>query len=107
MIAGSALETSKSVLDYGPWDDSLCDPDHTVVGSLYLPIGDWPEGNMPAETQMLKHAGVLMQQNFLNIHTAFHSIMLRHGMDQETLNEWSRRTTHGELSFLFIFFVHI
>jgi hypothetical protein len=37
-----------------------------------------------------------MRQSFLNIHRAYHSILLQHGMSQETLDEWSRHIDKGE-----------
>jgi hypothetical protein len=43
-LAGSSLEIAEDVLDTGPWDDELCDPETTVVGEVYLPIGPWAEG---------------------------------------------------------------
>jgi len=45
---------------------------------------------------MLQYVGVLMRQNLLSIHRAFHAIMLDHGMDQATLDDWSRHVHEGE-----------
>jgi hypothetical protein len=48
------------------------------------------------DTQMLQYAGTLMRQNFLNLHRAYHGILLRHGMSQEMVNEWSRQVDEGK-----------
>jgi hypothetical protein len=45
-LAGSSLDIAEEVLDKGPWDHVLCDPDTTVVGGVYLPIGPWAEGEL-------------------------------------------------------------
>lgn len=44
VLAGSGLEFSPVILDNGPWDHELCDPETIVAGSLYLPIGPWAQG---------------------------------------------------------------
>lgn len=49
-----------------------------------------------AETQILRYAGTLVRQNFLNIHRAWHPILRQYHMDQETLDEWSRQVETGE-----------
>jgi len=43
-MAGSDLANAPETLDRGPRDFELCDPDATMIGSVYLPIGPWPEG---------------------------------------------------------------
>jgi hypothetical protein len=84
-----------------------------MIGSVYLPIGPWPEGlfetlwqrtlftkaigNDFAETQILHYVGTLVRQNFLNIHRAWHPILRQYHMNQETLNEWSRQVETGEV----------
>ncbi|KAG8835432.1 hypothetical protein FRC17_003331 [Serendipita sp. 399] len=42
------------------------------------------------QTQTLQYAGILMRQNFLSIHRAFHAILRKHGMQQEVLDEWAK-----------------
>lgn len=39
---------------------------------------------------MLQYVGVLIRQVFMNIHRAYHSILLKHGMSREKLEEWSQ-----------------
>lgn len=111
-LAGSCIDISEEVLDNGPWDDELCDPDTTVVGGVYLPIGPWAEGELtdskfiisrlidalgsnPEETQMLKYAGILMRQNFLASHRGYHPMLLKQGIDHETLEDWSKHVQQG------------
>jgi hypothetical protein len=106
------LDISEEVLDNGPWDHELCDPDTTVVGGVYLPIGPWAEGELidskftisrligalgstPEETQMLKYAGILMRQNFLSVHRAYHPMLLKQGVDPTTLKDWSENVQRG------------
>lgn len=38
---------------------------------------------------MLRYVGMLIRQDFLNIHRAWHSILLRHGVTQAALSSWS------------------
>jgi hypothetical protein len=54
------------------------------------------------ETQLLKYVGTLTRQNFLNVHRAYHAILLKHGVDQETLDEWSRHTDEGQWNQSFV-----
>jgi len=124
-IAGADLETAEDLFDLGLWDHPLCDPATARSGGVDLPIGPWAKSKLTqppksssgirsperlvmwvliplliaedaGETQLLKYVGVLMLQNFLNVHRAFHSILLKHGMDQETLNEWSAHVDEGK-----------
>jgi hypothetical protein len=37
-----------------------------------------------------------MRQVFLNIHRAYHAILLRHGMTREKVEEWSQNADEGE-----------
>jgi hypothetical protein len=110
-LAGSSLDIAEEILDNGPGDDELCDPDTTVVGEVYLPIGPWAEGkstdfqlmtrlivalgSTPEETQMLKYVGILMRQNFLATHRAYHRVLLKQGMDPTTLEDWSEQVQQG------------
>lgn len=48
-----------------------------------------------AQTQQLGYVGSLMRQVILNVHKAYHPILLRYGMDQEVLDEWSRIIEEG------------
>lgn len=57
-------------------------------------------GSTPTQTQMLQYAGMLTRLAFSKIHRAYHPILLRHGMDQETLDEWSRKADEGTKPFL-------
>jgi hypothetical protein len=52
-------------------------------------------GSDPSENQILQYVGLLTRQNFLSIHRAYHAIMLKHGMDQATLDEWSKHVDQG------------
>lgn len=45
-IAGSNLGTAEELIDNGPWDHELCDPEATVTGGVYLPIGPWATGKL-------------------------------------------------------------
>lgn len=47
------------------------------------------------QTQLLQYAGALMRLNFMNVHKAFHAVLLRHGMDQVTLDAWSKKADDG------------
>jgi hypothetical protein len=53
------------------------------------------------QSQQLMFAGALMRQVFMNIHRAYHAILLRHGMDQATLNVWSEKVEKGKPIFHF------
>lgn len=55
-----------------------------------------PPASDPTEDQVLRYAGILMQQVFLNLHKAFHPILLRHAMKSETLNDWSQQAEKGK-----------
>lgn len=88
-ISGACLTRTDEVDDLGLWDAPLCDPETACSGGVDLPIGPWPQGKDLSETQLLQYVGVLVRQNLLSIHRAYHSIMLKNGMDQATLDEWS------------------
>lgn len=53
-------------------------------------------GSNDEETQLLRKAGTLMVQNVLSIQRAFHPILRKHGMDQETLSTWSHKAEKGQ-----------
>ncbi|PVF94108.1 hypothetical protein CPB86DRAFT_713818 [Serendipita vermifera] len=90
MTAGSCMMRSSELFDLGFWDYPLMDPETARSGGLYLPIGPWPKASNTVDTQVLQYGGMLMRQSFLNIHRAYHAILLQHGMSQETLDEWSK-----------------
>ncbi|KAG8816468.1 hypothetical protein FRC17_000326 [Serendipita sp. 399] len=50
----------------------------------------------PIQTQTLQYVGILMRQNFLNLHRAFHAILRKHGMQQHVLEEWARQVDEGQ-----------
>lgn len=52
-------------------------------------------GRNNAETQLLQYVGILMRQNLRSIQRAYHAIMLKQGMDQATLDEWSDHVDEG------------
>ncbi|KIM25818.1 hypothetical protein M408DRAFT_330998 [Serendipita vermifera MAFF 305830] len=89
-ILGASLTRADEVDDLGLWDAPLCDPETACSGGIDLPIGPWPQGKDLEETQLLQCAGVFMHQNISSVHRAYHGIMLKAGMDQATLDEWSR-----------------
>jgi hypothetical protein len=37
-----------------------------------------------------------MQNSLLDVHVAWQTFLLRHGVDNETVQEWSRNTDHGK-----------
>ncbi|PVF94115.1 S-adenosyl-L-methionine-dependent methyltransferase [Serendipita vermifera] len=90
-LAGSCVHRSSELIDLGLWDYPLMDPETARAGGLYLPIGPWAKGSSVVDTQMLQYGGALMRQSFLNIHRAYHAILLQHGMSRNVLNEWSRQ----------------
>jgi hypothetical protein len=49
----------------------------------------------PAKARKLQVAGELMQSAIHDVHIAWQTFFLRHGMDNETLQEWSRNTDQG------------
>lgn len=53
-----------------------------------------------AQSQLLDYVGALMRLNFMKVHWAYHAVLLKHGIDQATLDEWSRKADDG----LFVFF---
>ncbi|PVG03326.1 hypothetical protein CPB86DRAFT_793754 [Serendipita vermifera] len=89
IIAGACLERSKEIVEGGFFDHPLMDPETAACGGVMLPVGPWAKGSSVTETQMLQYAGILMRQNLLNIHRAYHPILVRHGMDPAVLEEWS------------------
>jgi hypothetical protein len=52
-------------------------------------------GSTPEETQMLKYVGILMRQNFLASHRAYHMMLRKQGMDPATLDDWSEHVQQG------------
>ncbi|KAG8835431.1 hypothetical protein FRC17_003330 [Serendipita sp. 399] len=89
-IAGSNIEASKEVLERGFWSYALVDPETAVGGHFFCPLGSWATADNPNQTQTLQYVGVLMRQNFLNLHRAYHAILRKHGMQQQVLDEWAK-----------------
>jgi hypothetical protein len=101
MLAGSCLNRSTEFLERGLWNHELCDPDTAASGGVYLPLGPWPVAETLDETHVLQYVGVLMRQVFLNIHRAYHSILLRHGLTRAKVEQWSQDADEGELIIVF------
>jgi hypothetical protein len=51
-----------------------------------------------AHLQQLQYAGALIRQVFLNIHKAYHGILVKNGMCQKVLDAWSAKVDDGEIS---------
>jgi hypothetical protein len=97
-ITRSAIQRQ---LDQGEWTSlSVRGPNVSqadgVVNALLMMWCQSVVAEDHIETQLLKYVGTLIRQNLLSIHHAFHAILLKHGMDQETLDEWSRFVDEGE-----------
>ncbi|PVF93106.1 S-adenosyl-L-methionine-dependent methyltransferase [Serendipita vermifera] len=93
-ISGVGIKPLHELMDYGIWDQELCDPATVRAGSLYFPVGTWANDPNPSKTRKLQVAGALTQLSHLNVHLAWHTFLLRHGMGKETLQEWSRKIEH-------------
>ncbi|KAG8825269.1 hypothetical protein FRC17_008768 [Serendipita sp. 399] len=91
-IAGSNIALAVDVLDRGLWDYPLLDPKTVVGGHFFCPLGSWATADDPIQSQTLQYVGILMRQNFLNLHRAYHAILRKHGMQQNVLDEWARMT---------------
>lgn len=89
-IAGASVDRSHEVLSAGLWDHPFSEPGSVASGSYLFPVGPWAQGNNVAQNQQLHYGGLLMRQSLMNIHRAFHSILLRHGMTQDVLDAWSQ-----------------
>ncbi|KAG8825267.1 hypothetical protein FRC17_008766 [Serendipita sp. 399] len=89
-IAGSNIDNSKEVVERGLWSYSLLDPKTAMGGHFFFPLGPWATSDDLNQTQTLRYVGVLMRQNFLNIHRAYHAILRKHGMQQGVLDDWSK-----------------
>jgi len=48
------------------------------------------------ETKLLQDTGQLMHENILTVHRGYHSILLKHGMDRATLDDWARHIDEGD-----------
>jgi hypothetical protein len=68
-------------------------PDKDIYYIIITPID-----SNPVKARKLQIVGTLMQQAFLSLHVARHPILLKYGMEEETLKEWTRKTDHGEPS---------
>ncbi|PVF91452.1 hypothetical protein CPB86DRAFT_830580 [Serendipita vermifera] len=89
-IAGSNMISGYDLIDSGLWNHTLCDPDTGGATSFYMPIGHWATDPDPVKTHKLQIVGALMQQNFLNIHLALHPMLLKYGVERNTVEGWSR-----------------
>ncbi|CAG8752948.1 4405_t:CDS:2, partial [Acaulospora colombiana] len=78
-IDGSGLHRASELTLLGLWDYPLMDPETARSG-----------GSTNVETQLLQYAGESIRKGFMNIHHAYHSKLLQHGLSQDVLNEWSR-----------------
>lgn len=94
-ISGASWDRSAELVDLGLWNDPKSDPETAASGSLYLPIGPWATVSDRAQSELLGYAGTLMRQVLLNIHRAYHSSLLKHGMDQAVIDEWSEKIEDG------------
>jgi hypothetical protein len=47
------------------------------------------------ETKLLRRVGEAIRNGFLNIHRAYHSKLLQHGLTQDVLNDWSENIDEG------------
>jgi hypothetical protein len=54
----------------------------------------------PIVSRRLKLAGSLLQKNFRGSNTAWHPMLVRHGIDEDTLKEWARNVDYGTLPVL-------
>ncbi|PVF94112.1 hypothetical protein CPB86DRAFT_789362 [Serendipita vermifera] len=109
-ISGSDIIQGYKLIDLGLWNHSLCDPNTAGAASIYVPLGAWKTGMYyseflnytttslvdtdPVKARKLQVAGTLMQQASLSLHLAFHPILLKHGVDRNTIEEWSRNVDH-------------
>ncbi|PVF94113.1 hypothetical protein CPB86DRAFT_64242 [Serendipita vermifera] len=109
-IAGSDMIYHHKLIDLGLWNHPLCDPNTAGAASIYLPLGPWDTGMCcieliddtsmsridpdPVNTRKLQIVGTLMQQAFLTIHLAFHPIILKYGVERNTVEEWSLKTDY-------------
>lgn len=90
-MAGSDRMRGIELMERGLWEQPLLDPETAISGGVYIPIGPWGRSSDPTEDQVLRYAGILMQQSFLNLHRAYHPMLLKQGMDQATLTYWSQQ----------------
>jgi len=61
----------------------LCPP---VIRTLYIPIGPWPVGSTPEETDWIRHLGEMMRQNAFEFIRSLRPILKSQGFSEETLN---------------------
>ncbi|PVF94110.1 hypothetical protein CPB86DRAFT_800707 [Serendipita vermifera] len=89
-IDGACVFRASELTVLGLWDYPLMDPETARSGGVYLPLGPWAQGSTSIETGLLQYAGESIRKGFMNIHRAYHSKLLGHGLSQDVLNEWSR-----------------
>ncbi|PVF98011.1 S-adenosyl-L-methionine-dependent methyltransferase, partial [Serendipita vermifera] len=93
-IAGSDMVHAHKLMDSGLWNHHLCDPDTAGAATFYMPIGAWATDPDPMKARKLQIVGTLMHENFLNVHSAFYPMLLKYGVEGNTVEEWSRNVDH-------------
>ncbi|PVF93104.1 hypothetical protein CPB86DRAFT_877415 [Serendipita vermifera] len=93
-VAGSDMIHGHKLIDLGLWNYSLCDPNTAGAASIYAPIGPWDTDVDPVKARKLQTIGTLIQQVFLKVHLAYHPILLKYGVERNTVEQWSRNTDH-------------
>ncbi|PVF93103.1 hypothetical protein CPB86DRAFT_790500 [Serendipita vermifera] len=93
-FGGSDIVRSRDVFDLGLWDHPLCDPETAGGGSITIPVGPWMNDQNNTSSQRLKLAGSLLQKAFLSLHLSWHPALLRRGMNQDVLTEWSQNVDY-------------
>ncbi|PVF94105.1 S-adenosyl-L-methionine-dependent methyltransferase [Serendipita vermifera] len=91
VLNGIDGERSHNYLNYGIWDQPLCDPETVKAGSFLLPVGPWRTDPDPSKTRRLHATGILMQSSLLDLHLAWHPFLRKCGVEKETLEEWGRK----------------
>ncbi|PVF95011.1 S-adenosyl-L-methionine-dependent methyltransferase [Serendipita vermifera] len=72
-------------LDHGLWNHPLLTD--CGAANLFKPMGPWATSTDPEEAQRLTFAGILMRQNMKIGTRAFHTLLKKHGVDQDVLDE--------------------
>ncbi|KIM25780.1 hypothetical protein M408DRAFT_204068 [Serendipita vermifera MAFF 305830] len=87
-LNGTDIFQAEEMLDHGLWGHSLLDA--CGAGSVFLPIGPWPQSSDSEESQRLRFSGILVKQNFKKILHSFQIGMKKNGIPQPVLDEWVR-----------------
>ncbi|PVF91453.1 S-adenosyl-L-methionine-dependent methyltransferase [Serendipita vermifera] len=96
-LSGSDMVHGHKLMDSGLWNHPLCDPDTAGAASFYMPLGPWATDTDPMKTRKLQIVGTLMQENLLGVRLAFQPVLLRHGVEKDTVEKWASNVEH-ELS---------